>query len=346
MIVYNEKKRTKSIRISESKLGLLKEGLSKKLFHFTDIDRACSILKNDKALLSMSTSSDEPIEGFSSKRMFFLSTTRTKSSQVGYQYGVFANINSMVRFELDGDKLLSDGYIGGPYNYFRNSGPSPKSVDINGDSFETQKHMADVESEDRVYSSKPYINHMYKYITRVDVYCPNYKANSSVLKEISICCDKHDLPCYIYEYIDDFNSMSDKTINGKIQNFEIEPNENKFDDSYTERDVAYVVNATMYYIGIGLKLMQGVDMTKDLFYDILEQFNLEEYGSYEEVTSSDYKPCNLETLFEYSSNINTHKYNINRQEPIDAMMLVKHMIINVFGVKSTKELIEKLKTHA
>ncbi len=192
----------KKINILEEQYGLIKEGLSKILYHFTSIENGYRICKSDSIYLQSSYAKDS--DNYDRKRKFYLSCTRIRNSQFGYSKKFS---NGGVRIVLDGDALAANfkgkqiNYWGGgvftdKYKYMQNvekdSKLSPedrvyqyalrrfKQKNPNASDEEIQnfiehnfnddaQHHIDNESEDRLFSYEPIIADAHRYIKSVDV---------------------------------------------------------------------------------------------------------------------------------------------------------------------------------
>ena len=102
----------KKINILEEQYGLIKEGLSKILYHFTSIENGYRICKSDRIYLQSSYAKDS--DNYDRKRKFYLSCTRIRNSQFGYSKKFS---NGGVRIVLDGDALAAN-FKGKQVNYW------------------------------------------------------------------------------------------------------------------------------------------------------------------------------------------------------------------------------------
>jgi len=184
------------------KRALLKEGLSKVLYHFTGIRGGFNICKEDTIYLQSAYAKES--DNYDKKRKFYLSCTRLFSSQFGYSRKF-----SMggVRIKLDGDKL-AQRFKGKSVNYwkglndkyyyyekmpknkeefkanirwyveqFKKKHPDATEDDvqhyIDYNFNRTAQEHIDNESEDRILSYEPSIENAHEYILSVDVLLPN-----------------------------------------------------------------------------------------------------------------------------------------------------------------------------
>ena len=135
--------------------GLINEGGSSILYHFTNIDRLINILENNEMYLTPTISSSNE-KKMSKDKFYFLSLTRTKSTSHGYGTK-FKNPNS-VRIKFDGSKLTSKYKIV-PIDYWQ----YPKTPDL------MKSNIGD-EMEDRLVSNKDAIPNITNYIISIDIF--------------------------------------------------------------------------------------------------------------------------------------------------------------------------------
>ena len=164
--------------------GILAEGLSPNLFHFTTLRKLINILETNKFLTSVAvgTTSDETDRG----KFYFFSMARSKGSSYGKSY----SYNEGVTINLDGYKL-GHNYKGMPFNYWGNIEQSGQS-----------------EAEDRVITDKPFIENASKYITEVHLLLGvSYSKNKwdkvdslklEILKKAVDELEKKGIPYWIY----------------------------------------------------------------------------------------------------------------------------------------------------
>ncbi|WGH49660.1 hypothetical protein [Alishewanella phage vB_AspM_Slicko01] len=177
--------------------SLLEEGISPIVFHSTKLNGALSILKTDRVMMSRAANSPE--EYSLSKKLFFLSTARTKVN-------MFSSLNATitVTFTLDG-RRLSNNFAGDKIDYFgseANDNPA--------------RHLL-YEFEDRILSHKPTINNFSKYVLEVSVYIPRQDQKHDVTIEaihtIKKECEKRNIKFGVYESRLDFMRSSNDTSN-------------------------------------------------------------------------------------------------------------------------------------
>lgn len=146
------------------------------LYHFTSAQFAAQIVSGGKFHLTMATG-NEAEEQFANGKLFFLSTTRTRSN-------IFATRTkggSEVMFVLDADKLRSNNKLV-PVNFWGSN----------------QKHS---EAEERLISDKPTLS----LDCVVSVHCntgineeARIRSNGMFLRVLAVQCRKRGLPIYAY----------------------------------------------------------------------------------------------------------------------------------------------------
>ena len=206
--------------------NVLKESVSRLVYHFTSLRNFLSIVGQNKINMSKSNGYDEE---HSYGYPYFLSTTRVRDARFGYSNGF------VVRLTFDGERL-NNRYKARPVSFFSEKGArSPKQryiskltkdVRNNPDSFFSGARavrMPDVESEDRILSNKPYIENIFKYIVRVDIlfdldtitkFGAEFNCYYDIPKVLNnnLCADK----IFVYGTFDDFNRQKNP-INDKVE---------------------------------------------------------------------------------------------------------------------------------
>ena len=128
------------------------------------------ICRHDEIILTNKYSNDR--EEFNFKEMYYLSLTRTFDYRGGYPG--FMGVNPIdgfnVRIWFDGD-LLNQSFRGKPVDFFRDSYLNKHKIfQKNWDNgTKIPKYHDSIETEDRLLSNKPIIEHVHKYIIRIDV---------------------------------------------------------------------------------------------------------------------------------------------------------------------------------
>ena len=150
-----------NITITEAQLGniikerlkkVLNEGISDTTYHFTSLESCVYILKNNSFNLTMSSNRSD---AYDNKRLFYLSTQRGRSKDIGYA----GHLRSCVRIQLDGNALRTK-YAGKPIDYWGAS--MGKQIYYNDDistkgMTSAKQHHPNFEMEDRIFSYEPTI---------------------------------------------------------------------------------------------------------------------------------------------------------------------------------------------
>jgi hypothetical protein len=144
-------------QIIREEIKRLNEGVTDIVYHYTNMKAALNILEKDKFLLRPALASSGDVETkFSSGRLYFLSTTRSKVD--GFSLG-------NVRFTLDG-RALGQRYKSNPIDYWQ--------WDMSKDSYDNlggwKSAVTSKEHEDRIVSDSPYIPNASKYIKEMHIY--------------------------------------------------------------------------------------------------------------------------------------------------------------------------------
>ena len=159
--------------------NLIVESLTPIVYHFCDLSAFIGIASYNKFILTSSNTNQ------SDKRMaangeyvypYYMCFSRTKSPDVGYAYQRLLLTkywqSCLVRLEIDGNKL-NNLYKAHPVNYFINDNDDKikkydKGLNPNVDYKQIARQQM-YEYEDRLLSTKPFINNVNKYIKRVDI---------------------------------------------------------------------------------------------------------------------------------------------------------------------------------
>lgn len=202
--------------LKESKeRGLINEIASSKIYHFTSISNALRIAEEDTIYLqsSLAGSSDT---SYTSKKLFYLSTTRTKFQSFGYSRKFSDNA---VRIELDGNKI-NQVMTAKPYNYWGGGDLGKRQYlknDGKGLTIQKQEHTSD-EAEDRLYSSSSSIQGAHNFIKRIDVIITDLSEENryNYLNTKDLLLSKYGRFVFVYDNLNDFNKQSKNIINDRI----------------------------------------------------------------------------------------------------------------------------------
>lgn len=179
---------------------IFKEGISKIVYHGTNVDKLYKILKNNVFLLSPVTSRSDELHN----SMFFMSVSRIK-------YGGFMRSGVNVNIVLDGEKL-SNNLKGKSVNYWGDFGKNIVDID--------SKNRYD-ENEERILSRKYKIDNFMMYIKEIHILL-KYNSDSELfkenltlgkkLKEISIICNNNNISYFYYlkKHEDEFKVLRQK----------------------------------------------------------------------------------------------------------------------------------------
>ena len=289
-----------SITITEAQLGsiikecfkkVLNEGISDMTYHFTSLYSCVDILKNNSFNLTMSSNRSD---AYDNKRLFYLSTQRGRSKDIGYA----SHLSSCVRIQLDGNALRTK-YAGKPIDYWGAS--MGKQIcyndDISGKGMtSTKQHHPNFEMEDRIFSYEPTIANASKYIGRIDVYIETDTNDTESLNNeketaiiIWVLSKTKKIPVYIYNNLKDFNFMTDNTINDEIEQLYKDDfhatTERKYSDQPLYRaykDISHKNTYVTILLHLLNVLSNGEIFRKDnrayaLISNTLQKFGLEQY---------------------------------------------------------------------
>ena len=214
---------------------MLSEGISDITYHFTSIPSCVKMLYSNTIYLTMASNKSD---AYDNKRLFYLSTQRGRNKELGYA----GHLGTCVRVQLDG-RMLSTVCKGRPVDYW---GASMGKQSYYNKDFETsygeefsrrKRTHHNFEMEDRILSYIPEIKNASKYITRIDVYIDpqtdrlnNIKNNEEAVNDVNRkirnqkidaaviygLCNSRKIPFGCYLSLNDFNYMTDNTINDEI----------------------------------------------------------------------------------------------------------------------------------
>lgn len=223
---------------------MLNEALSKNLYHFTTIQGAYNIMRNNVIYLSQTTpnSADSRL---SHKRLFFLSCTRNKNiltseypKQQNAQRGGMSKL--LVRFWLNGEVFKENGIFGKPVSFFKE-----KLSDVLSNSFESNKKSSksnlnlfkrqglegdltkkaltllanDLDTEeDRIASNSPTIQNFIQYVNSVDVLLD--KAYDNNIKPQSVVYYFQSIPTEWINLIRFYTNTQDFNTNGEYHSLD------------------------------------------------------------------------------------------------------------------------------
>lgn len=207
---------------------IILERLSGRLYHFTSLEALLTIIDN-KWTFKLSSSDKEEEENIRHSKKYFISFTRQKDYRIGFPAAVYNSVyNSIVvRIEFNGD-LLNNNFEGYAVDYFKGAKHNYFKQKV------VNKVQWDNESEDRLFSDKPIIEGIDKYITRIDILCLDEEDFEEWSNELSLLLMKSNM-IYIYNNGNDFIRQNDNTINKFLVNSVSKV-------QISEDDIRYMVN--------------------------------------------------------------------------------------------------------
>lgn len=228
----------KKIYIKENQEALLKETITDIIYHFTSIFNAYEIVQTDTIYLQTPLGSNSEYMG--TKQLFFLSTTRQRSTEFGYSQKYK---NNGVRITLDGT-ILGNSFKGKAINYWGKE-MGKHSYYRGKKDFLTKQHHSDNESEDRIFFYSPKLENAHRYIKRIDVIIsPNNE--KQIITAYNMLMSKFSNMIFVYENTKDFNEQNKNIINDKV--FELGRNTNNlqlknntYNNQLSQHDLAKIV---------------------------------------------------------------------------------------------------------
>jgi hypothetical protein len=338
----------------------LKEGLSSIIYHFAAVPTIYDILKSGNIELTMSTNT---ADAYHKKNLFYLSTQRTKSSNMGYASNLSSHgKRSIARIELDGDLLKQDGYQGKPLDYWgANMGKQsdiglhskrittqkgetwrPNTQEDNENVLKSQQKASNFEFEDRIFSKKPFLP--LKYVKRIDILM-NGKNIQTIDKSILELAKLSNVNVSYYTSEKDFLRQTNNTINSLILQSNIESENNEIStfngNDRMNKDIVSTLSAALLYYDYFGNLKNGnVDNIYGTLFKTLKQFNLAVYYEYCKADLND-KLNSIEqeisSISEILRKLNTSRY---RNDLSHNIMEYAQYVMNHYNVNSCNGLIK------
>ncbi len=172
-------------------MQILTEGLSDILYHSTSLYNVLSILKNNKLQLTPDLGTNAEVKLRKKNRMYYMSFARSKMGDYHQPSQYAGNLALLV---FDGRQLKQDGYTGNPVDYW---GWGDKD-----------------EMEDRLTSTKPYIENASRYVKEIHVFYKKeadeeFKAKSvRWLRAAYLMAKKLGIEMYVYDDIEAFKLLN------------------------------------------------------------------------------------------------------------------------------------------
>lgn len=208
--------------IRETVRRTLLEIASPTVWHFTTVEGALSIIKNNEFILSSAEDDFKQqntfLTGYHERCPYYFSTTRSKSIYDGYSWTICHRDDiGGVRIQLNGELLNTRlhakagnyhgkksseygiGSIKGHYtNAFVNKDASLKDI-------KTRNITSQDEKEDTFWSPTEDIPNAIKYIQRIDVIVYRYNEDIDALYSL---CEEYGIPCFLYDDEQAFSRQS------------------------------------------------------------------------------------------------------------------------------------------
>lgn len=319
---------------------LLTESVSRVVYHFTSIKTLIDILRRDEFFLTMATNKSDSID---KKRLFYLSTQRTRSSQIGYGYN---SRHSNVRIELDGD-ALNQRYAGKSYDYwYMGTGQ--------GERAKNDYHRSSFEFEDRILSNDPVIPNARKYIKRVDILLNGRFENEVELASMALYMLREKV--FVYDNIRDFNAQTDNTVNDKIaneyQNGMVPLSKNVLNGLKKKRNIQTLHYLCSLYVRKMTKSRYELKDKSSLVVDILAKFDLKAYCGdvitriWANEVFSNYCMAEFAHLLINTSGYSPRKLNHEQMsDEANNVMRFAAYVLKIYGCSSFNELASKFQNN-
>ena len=192
---------------------VLDESLSRMAYHFTNIYHLHKMIDTNKIRFSeVERGLNVDRLSKNNKYQYFLSTTRQKNNQVGYQHYLELDVRLTLNTDIINNKLHSE-----PVNFYYDSADkeSSKQYYLNPSVREKDRiHQHNVESEDRIFSNVKYLDGVSDFINRIDILYNSEMYGTKKYKEMlrDIINSNVGDRVYIYDNDKDFNFQTNNVI--------------------------------------------------------------------------------------------------------------------------------------
>lgn len=245
--------------------NLLTEGLSKTLYHYTNLRNIIKIINSNKINLSSSLGTSADQFGTSP---FFLSTTRSPQVDTGFD----SHMPDRYRLVLDGEKL-GHRFKGFPVDYWKKRSPNVFDKYNMNPEDKARRMKLDVEMEDRVISDKPYIENFNQYIKEIEILTDEevLKKNLNIYKKLIEITEKNNIPVNIYLNKKDFRNKTNSVTS------QIEGNENEYEER-PDRENNWRLIDLFSIVLYEKTLAEDYDKFLPIYNQYNEKYNLESMG--------------------------------------------------------------------
>lgn len=330
-------------------INMLYEGITDITYHFCTIKACYNIVKTNSFRLTMASNGGD---SYDTKRLFYLSTQRSRSGDIGY-----AQQGCNVRIQLDGRKL-SYNLKGQPLDYWGENGKQSyfTKPDVYGSGWQSaaRKHL-NFEMEDRIFSYEPVIKNAFSYITRIDIYLDgkDYVNEFEYAYAIWEMLSYGNIQVNVYDDKVQFNNMGPRTINDKLKEMQnnYQSEEGKYLRVRTNSDIHIIRRMKQLYRVILSDIVNILhngylryDKNKNQFIaDTLKKYGFEEYISdVVRITNDSYWDPSLESC---SNELEKELRKLNTEYPYDndanRLMKLGAKVIKLNSAKSFSDLTRK-----
>ncbi len=192
---------------------VLNESLSQMAYHFTNIYHLHKMIDTNKIRFSeVERGLNVDRLSKNNKYQYFLSTTRQRNNQVGYQHYLELDVRLTLNTDIINNKLHSE-----PVNFYYDSADkeSSKQYYLNPNVRENDRiHQHSVESEDRIFSNVKYLYGVSDFINRIDILYNSEVYGTKKYKEMlyDILNSNVGDRVYVYDNDKDFNFQTNNVI--------------------------------------------------------------------------------------------------------------------------------------
>ena len=308
------------------------ERTSDRVFHFTSVDAMEDIMRSNTIYFQSSLASNS--DNKDRKRLFYLSLSRNKDTNFGFNSSVMSNpTRCFVRIEFDGD-ALNRKYRIKPIDYWGHKSYNTRDDDYGNSRYgkgwnKSRQQHVDFEYEDRIMTNDSEMYPAWKYITRVDVYVSSVDIPDRIM-------NLYSKKTFFYDDINEFNRQSDKNIKNIFEYLK-------------DKDLVKYRNNTSHGGAVAVefgKLLYGpLNMPINKIANLFRKYNLEKFLDVKKITSWRSQGATDERdICEITNALSNNMHNISRY-PNETTQRVNKMVTDTLrkmGIGSWYELKNKV----
>ena len=194
----------------------IEESVSSEVYYFRNLNGALNIINSNKINLAAFTDEKTSETALRSRQKFYyMSTSRIKFG--GYSRNSFYHKNGAATFVLNGN-ALNQNFHSKPVDYWGKKMRNVEPYDNSKEEMDRKKEieMKYNENEDRIFSDKPNITPLKRYVNSIHLYVPNYyieektKEDYEIIRKVDEACLKArhlGIDIFLYDKPSDFKVL-------------------------------------------------------------------------------------------------------------------------------------------